>query len=293
MDKNTYETAHELASRIFSEGFSHVQRGRNNWVFESEGRILTVPRHERVKNYATRVRATQFLASHGIPVAEVLEYSPESDTQPEYLVVRKVDGSNVDLAVLTPGERASVHQSAGEVLRAIHNLKRPGYGRLDDSLVGEDSSWLEFTDRYFREAMRRVGESPDLLDKYGEVLEKAYAEGRKGLVGFSNPSFLHADVHPGNLLFVNSKVSAVLDLDLVTSGDAPWDTGHYCHTFNTDRAGGVKAFRAGYGLSGDPDRERLYSLMIWAKKIGSQATQRPDALKETIPELERIIRGQE
>jgi len=292
MDKCSYEQAHKVASELLPRGFTSIERGRNNWVFEYKNRILMIPRHERVKSYAIRVKATQFLSSKGIPVSEILDYSPGNNGTPEYLVVNRADGEHPDLLKSTSLERERVHRSAGEILVGIHNLASLRYGRFNPDLLGEDSSWVEFTDNFFAESIRRVKKSSDLYAKFGRLLEEEYQKGREEIVNFSAPSFLHADFHLGNLLFKNGQVSAVLDLDIVTSGDPNWDSGHYCHTFNVDRIVGVKSFREGYSRYNSSSKERLYCLMIWTRKIGSQAVQRPEALKETIPELEKILRGE-
>ena len=292
MDRYSYDQAHKVASKLLPWGFISIEKGRNNWVFEYGNRILMIPRHERVKSYSIRVKATQFLSSKGIPVSEILDYSSGNNGTPEYLLVNRVDGEHPDLLKSTSLERERVHRSAGEVLTAIHDLASLRYGRFNPDLLGEDSSWVGFTDNFFAESINRVKRSSELYSRFGRLLEDGYQKSRADIVNFSAPSFLHADFHLGNLLFKNGQVSAVLDLDIVTSGDPNWDSGHYVHTFNIDRMNGVKSFREGYGGSNFPSKERLYCLIIWTRKIGSQIVQRPEALKETIPELEKILRGE-
>ena len=292
MDRYSYDQAHKVASKLLPWGFISIEKGRNNWVFEYGNRILMIPRHERVKSYSIRVKATQFLSSKGIPVSEILDYSSGNNGTPEYLLVNRVDGEHPDLLKSTSLERERVHRSAGEVLSAIHDLASLGYGRFNPDLLGEDSSWVEFTDNFFAESINRVKRSSELYSRFGRLLEDGYQKSRADIVNFSAPSFLHADFHLGNLLFKNGQVSAVLDLDIVTSGDPNWDSGHYVHTFNIDRMNGVKSFREGYSGSNFPSKERLYCLIIWTRKIGSQIVQRPEALKETIPELEKILKGE-
>ena len=292
MNKYSREQANELALRLFPNGFTSIERGKNNWVFEYKNRILTIPRHERVKSYAVRVNATQFLHANRIPVSRILDYSPENNGTPEYLIVERANGEHPNLLNSTSTERKKIHQSAGEVLNAMHNLNSLMYGRLSPSMVGENESWINFTDNFFAESIMRVKKAPKLYDKWGGILEEGYQNGRGDIINFSAPSFLHADFHLGNLLFKNGQISAVLDLDIVTSGDPNWDSGHYCHTFNVDRIAGVKSFREGYNRSNSSSKERLYCLMIWTRKMGSQVFQRPEALEETIPELEKILRGE-
>lgn len=292
MDKVSFEQAQNIAKKLFRKGYTQIEKGMNNWVFENGGSILTIPRHERVKNYSSRVAATRFLASRGIPVPEVLDYSPESEDCAEYLLVKKVDGTVIDLSKYSEAERDEIHFSAGEMLRRIHEIECTGYGRLDASLKGTKNSWTDFTDLFFEDSLERVRADTALWAKYGALLESEYSKSRGIIVKFSHPKFLHADFHLGNLLFNKSRVVAVLDLDIVSSGDPCWDTGHYTRTFNFDRARGVNLFREGYSLRTDKEAERAYCLIIWSRKIGTQARQRPEALKETIPELEKIILGE-
>ncbi|MDP3882215.1 MAG: aminoglycoside phosphotransferase family protein [Nanoarchaeota archaeon] len=293
MDKISYKQACAVAVNVFASGFKHIERGRNNWVFQKGEQILTIPRHERVKSYELRVAASRLLESHGIPVAEIIGHSPQTTDAPEYLIVRKVAGEHINFESIGKAERKKIHISAGEILARIHEINIEGYGRLDGKLKGQSPSWTKFADEFFEESLRRVSAVPNLREKYGKILQGEYEQGRNILASNTDQSLLHADFHPRNLLFDNGKVVAVLDLDIVTSGDTAWDTGHYCHTFNVDRSSGIRAFREGYGNPINQEAERLYSLMIWTRKIGSQARQRPEALKETLPELERILARRE
>lgn len=291
MDRYTQEQATELAEVVFGSEYHQLVSGQNNWVFENRDRILTIPRNKRVKDYQTRVMANQLLMRYGLPVPQIIKYSGGTDETPEYLVVEKVRGEHSVLSKYTQKERDRIHSSAGEILRKIHNIKTEGFGRMSPKMEGENSTWLEFTDSFFDESIGRLMKTKDLYDIFGKKLEGEYLRGREKLERIKIGQLLHADFHMGNLLFNNGFVSAVLDLDLISSGDGNWDTGHYYHTFNFDRNRGVRSFREGYCDSFDKEIERLYCLMIWTRKIGSQAISRPHALKETIPELEKIIRG--
>ena len=292
MDRYTQEQATELAKRIFGSEYRQLTSGQNNWVFENGNKILTLPRHERVRGYQTRVMANQLLMHHGLPVPPIIEYRRGTDETPEYLLVEKVSGEHPVLSKCTQKERDRIHSSAGEILRKVHNIKMSGFGRMSPKMEGENPTWLKFADSFFDESIGRLMKTKDLYALFGGKLETEYFKGRKRIEGVTGSQLLHADFHRGNLLFNHGVVSAVLDLDLISSGDGNWDTGHYCHTFNFDRSMGVRSFRAGYGDGYDPDMERLYCLMIWTRKIGSQAIDRPNALKETIPELEKIFRGE-
>lgn len=292
MDKNSLEEAQKIARTLFGSTFKRVQRGRNNWVFNSGNLILVIPRHERVKGYGIRVAAMKKFASENIPVPLIIDYSPQTAESPEYLITKKIDGTNVNLSKLISSERDQVHYSSGEILSKIHAIFSANYGRFNENLLANLTSWRQFTNAFFDESLRRLKKTPVLWEKYAKLLMREYEIGKSLIDDFRDPHFLHSDFHLNNLLFNNLKVVGVLDTDMVTSGDPAWDSGHYCHTFNVDRIRGVKAFKEGYQKQCNLEKERLYSLIIWTKKIASQALDRPEALKETIPELEKIIRGQ-
>ena len=291
MDKFSYEQAFRLASTIFKGDFRQVQRGKNNWVFEDDAHILNIPRHKRVRGYTIRIAVTQKLIAEGIPVAKIVNYSEGTFDRPEYLLVERVQGSILDLSTISEKEMESSHRSAGEILRRLHLIRTGGYGRLNENLVGNNASWAEFTERFFKESLERLKKNRSLWEAYGGHVKDVYTKSRHLLYEAINPSFLHADFHLGNILFNNRRVSAILDLDIVTSGDPAWDTVHYCRTFNIARKKGVRWFKRGYGADLPFEVERLYCLIIWTRKIGSQALERPEALKETIPELEKILEG--
>ncbi len=282
----------DLARSLFRGDFQRLNRGLNNWVFCDENNILTIPRHLRVKDYGIRVTATRILKSSGVPVAEIREYSPRSDRTPEYLFVEKLKGKNIELSRMTSAQREMCHSSAGEVLRQIHSIFVQNYGRLDERGIGTSLTWKDFVRDYFIESFDRLSKNKELLERYGSRIQMHFDECFETIGKWEQPIMLHADYHLNNLYFRDNKVVGVLDLDLVSSGDPSWDTGHYCRTFNFDRKRGVFAFRRSYGRSKiNPSSERAYSLIIWTRKLGSQAGDRPEALRESISEFEKILEG--
>jgi|SRR3989344_2888019 len=290
MDQVSLDRAEQIAYKILGNSFIRLLNGKNNWVFEKADTILTIPRHQRVKSYEIRVSAAKRFIEAGIPTAEPLEYHPRDKNNIEYLLVRKIEGHNIDLSKLTEAERDKSHRSAGEILKRVHSLNVKGYGRLDSKMVGRNKSWIEFISNYFQESIGRLCKNNILSLRYKTILEREYTRGLELMRCLDFPTFLHADFHIGNLLFKDCKVVGVMDLDIVSSGDSEWDTGHYSHTFNYDRNNGINSFRGGYGQATDVLAERVYSIIIWTRKLGSQAIDRPEALKETISELENILK---
>ena len=50
MVRLTLEEAEDLAYKKLGPKFSRIDKGLNNWVFKNKNRLLTITRHERVKD---------------------------------------------------------------------------------------------------------------------------------------------------------------------------------------------------------------------------------------------------
>ncbi|MEM4240290.1 MAG: aminoglycoside phosphotransferase family protein [Candidatus Woesearchaeota archaeon] len=291
--KLSEQRIHEYAQKILGKkDITLAPFGRNNWVFLTEDLVLTIPKDPRVKSYGIRVAAMQFLSKNGIPTTEVVKYSSEKSEYPfEYLIIKRLDAHPIDIALLSSSDRLNVHRNSGKTLASIHKLQAQSFGRLDEQLKGSHASWADFVNSFFTKSLDELCKHDNIKNAYATRIKDRYNLLKPVLQRTKTPCFLHGDYHIGNLLFKNLEVAGVLDLDIVMSGDQYWDIAHYQHTFNIEREQGMAEFRRGYDLEEDPAREQLYALVLWTKKAASQSTKRPEALKETLPELERILRG--
>ena len=288
MEKIEYDRAYIIAKDILkTDKFELAEFGRNNWVFLTNELVMSIPRNGNKIQYNIRVAATKKLMEHNIPTTDVVDYNNKNGI--EYIITKKIEGSNIDLNKISLNERNELHFNTGKILKNVHSIKTESFGRMDEKSIGTSKTWKKFVENYFLESMNRVYKTKFLVDKYGRKIESSFTNNLNLCDTVNNPSFLHGDYHLGNLLFKNNRVSALLDLDIVTSGDTAWDIGHYSRTFNKSRKEGMKHFRKGYGGEYDLKREDFYSLIIWTRKIGTQALTRPKALKESILEIEKIL----
>ena len=137
-------------------------------------------------------RVLEVVATHGIPVAEVLwaEHEPAP-----VLVQRRLPGRM--LAEVEPTDETC--RSLAETLRAIHAVPvRGGFGNLTADLTGEAerlSTWFAGTGHH------------DLLDR-------------------QRPGLVHGDIQPTNVLVgEDGRVSGVLDWEAAKSGPPAFDFG--------------------------------------------------------------------
>jgi len=255
-----------------------IQSGRNNWVYQTNDLVVSIPRTQRVNSYAIRYAAARHLERHAVPVPRVVKYS-------------QVEGIDVLVAERIrafPSYGENRHRNAGVILRQIHRAPSYGWGRLNAGLVGTSPSWVDFIDDYFNTSLSRVNAHPD-LDKLSHVLREQYSRLLPLIHIPTSPSFLHADFHPGNMLYDGDTIAAVLDLDIVSSGPKEWDIGHYCFTCKDDPQHARAALLEGYGDASDQISELFYAMCIWTRKVGSQYRDRPDAFTESSDTLVTIL----
>ena len=135
---------------------------------------------------------------------------------------------------------------------------------------------------------RRLSKDRGLRARFLRALESRFIE-MSSLIDDVRVGFLHGDYHLGNILFQGTALKAVIDLDIVMRGDAHWDLGHFVRTRKSKCPDAMEAFVDGYGKPVDDARMRFYAMVIWTRKIASQAESRRAALAESVPEMERIL----
>ncbi len=262
-------------------------------VVSDRGRFLIKRRPPRGDDLSHRVALSHevmlHLASHGFPVAPLVGTRADNNSLLElngfiYEVFRFIDGHRY--------ERSSAEAcAAGRLLAALHGLlhdlhprwtppdmtfhNHPAVGSSIDELMGRG------TDRAMRSDL-------DILR--GAYL-RASAEAESLGVMRHPAQLIHADWHPGNLLFADPQASAgtppeprvvaVLDFDAVRSGRTIMDLANGALQFavarrpggGSDRAGGtgirvslnpelVRAFCLGYHAETKPARFRAADMSV-------------------------------
>jgi len=278
------DTAEQVIQTLGINNYQFAPYGRNNWVFLTETECISIPRNPNKVSYSIRVAAIRHFKEHNIPTTPLIDHGFVNGI--EYIITQRLNATNINVNSLTFSEAEHVHAQCGHWLKIIHNTSAKNAGRLNSELIGSHKSWQYFVEDYFNISLRRLSADTELYQKYGKVFCERFNK-----MSFSNKAvFLHGDYHIGNILFEGITLSAIIDLDIVMSGDPLWDLGHYQRTYNTGRPRGNIAFLKGYGIEIDQEMATNYAMIIWARKLASQAESRRLALSETIEELERILK---
>lgn len=200
------------------------RRSPKLYLSTQKGNFL-LKRRARGKDSAARVlvahRLQQFLAEHDFPVARLSEARPNGDTLLRldgygYELFEYVNGLDYD------GGLASTF-AAGRTLGEFHklvaayvpdpapprdcfhdaNAVRTGLNAIPSSLSAHDSV---------------VGFEADLeqtINALYQAYDAAASEAERWGVTHTNVQIVHSDWHPGNLLFRDNQVVAVVDFDSV------------------------------------------------------------------------------
>lgn len=154
-----------------------------------------------------------------------------------------------------------VHRQMGALIRRLHAVKMPGYGRVGpEGVVQPVETNVEFMRMMIPEAFERfvqAGGDPVLAQKLRAIVDSRF----DAVVPFSTgPVFAHDDIHPDNVLVERDadgrlRLSGLIDFGNIRAADAISDLAKCI--FNTvHMAPGARApMLEGYGPIDHPDPE--------------------------------------
>jgi len=194
----------------------------------------------------------------------------------------------------------AVSYRLGELLRVIHNIPVSGHGRLENTrlklrgvadtpetglLTRFESPW-PFSPKPLAHHPS-VQEQPRLLEKL-KPLESVLLD----FIHDGSPTLVHSDLHEGQLLESNGKLTTLLDFNEAMVGRREWDLGSYLYFH------GAQCFTDlldGYSPNGDERSEiedkATYASLLIALHHGNRGVilNRPHRIKASIHFLERVL----
>ena len=234
----------------------HIGAGAQSqvWLIESDSGRYTlrigVPRRGERNSYESEAAIRQELVRLGAPVARpvrtsriVVTGAPRDWSLDEYVV-----GGPKRPEKLTAQEYGDI----GALLSKLHDLPAEGYGLLQnrgDVLAGEwrtpqegilsrlDRPW-PFTGEPL-DTHPIITERPEFFERL-RAIEPAILELVEGV---PRSSVLHSDLHPGQFLFHNGRLAALIDFGEAVAGPPFWDIASFAYFFGW---GGAKQMLEGY-----------------------------------------------
>src|ERR1051326_8600416 len=195
--------------------------GQINGVFLINGRFVLRLRPPEKKAGAFATEAALFERLRGrLLVPEVLACDASRELVPfDYLLCARLPGDNLVRAWLGASERERrwLVLQVAQVIRALHEERFPACGAFQAGELAPAPSWRAYlAERFFRrlERLRLLpAADPDLL----HALEAFWRRHEAALE--DRPSVLvHRDLHFGNLLVEERRITGVLDFEAALAG---------------------------------------------------------------------------
>ena len=228
----------------------------------------------------------------GVPAPQVLVERPGGHGVPyPWLVTEFAPGTpwsqletGLGLDVVT-----GLYRQLGDLQGRIHTTVLGGFG---DPMAGEDglvagpvpemggvgpfATWVELHDVFVAHRLDSLRQGP--LADLAPGLERYLGEHRHLIAGEVTPRLLHLDLHRGNIMVANGRITALLDGEESISGDSAYDLmrTELAH-FQEAPSAWREAFREGYREhlpvgDVDPERDRFYEVsrsLVWIKSLAA------------------------
>ncbi|MDY6770923.1 MAG: phosphotransferase [Candidatus Nanohaloarchaea archaeon] len=253
-----------------AEDFHSCSHGaiKPTYMIDSDGgRILhTVSLGDESRLHITR-EVYDRLSDTAVPSPDVVHDA--ADQTVPYLVVEAVDGDNPETTYsdMPVDEKASFSYQAGHALGEAHRaLRTESAGTLDgtgDGIEIRDADWDTLLTGHMRDKIDYLRETEldsALLDDAEQLVDTIEDE----LDAPDEPGIIHLDYRPGNLMWDDGDVTAVLDWDNARAGDQLYDyvnaeTSFVENAPEKHQDNVRQSFRQGYEDAGQiVDEDRLY-----------------------------------
>lgn len=206
----------------------------------------------------------------GIPAPKVIAYDPNPPSigYPTILLTCAV-GLTPKEAHLSNAEEDAVYEHLGMLVKKINETKLQGYGRLrveNNALVGEFSTWRQYVEsqnvRNYK-ALAFCLQQKFVTEEEAVKIKEIYEE--IPLIFTDKGSLLHRDIHRGHFFVTGLKVTGIIDLGAIMSGDPLLDVAYAFVFQNNDQQ---EHFKKGYDdpLVDDPIVNK-YMIMFFIRKL--------------------------
>jgi len=279
--KQEKKTDISLVKSALADDFSmHVEnltrideRGDNSEAFsaEYEGKKIIIKIIENDMGfYMLEYKVLEVLRNHGIPVAVPLAYEEKASHLGQSIFVQTaVPGKQLSRSPLQ--ESPEIYEDIGQMLKKIHEIKLPGFGKLeisDGQLKGQSVNWRDSLSAYHPNKVSYI-DAADYLQEHGFINSDEVEKIKKAIASVSEielpqASLLHNDVQPAHIFTDGKKITGLIDMGGVSAGDPRFDIAK-THYYLNKRF--WLAFDKGYGELTQDSLIDDYLLINSARKL--------------------------
>jgi hygromycin-B 7''-O-kinase len=233
--------------------------GQLSTVFElhSADRVAIVKLYDEKWRWkqAKEAHVYRLLASHGIgPLPTILRVEPDTAVIGRaFTVMSRLPGT--PLSKTRVDDVADVYRQLGRLMASIHAVPQPAFGYVTTHVLDPTPDNSAYMGRQFAKKLHEFLElqgDPQLHD----LLQTFVATHCDLFARCPAPVLCHNDVHEGNVLVEDGKITGLVDVENALAGD-PWLDLAKADYYG--RPGQLDALLDGYGALPD-DRLRLYKI---------------------------------
>jgi len=217
----------------------------HGWVVRFNARDPQLPKFRRERD------AYALLHPHGFPVPNVRAFDPSCEHAPyAVLVAERLPGQNLEAnwSTHTDRQRTALAYDAGQWLARMHNTTQGAYASFGETW-GEGPfqapSWSMYQERLVAFYLQHL-RNHNMLDQSQCSQIEALIVGAKAIFDqVEVPSLVHNDYHFGNLLFVDDRITGIIDFEWSCAGDPVLDL-HNLTSLERTNPGSREALLEGY-----------------------------------------------
>lgn len=272
-----------------------IIRGLSNQVYEAtyHGEKIYIRINKDANKFKVEIEGYKIFENQGIPVPKVIAFkeSPNSIGQPT-MILEAAQGKEINKSGLSKTEKEEIYENVGALMKKMHETKLEGYGSLDFAdgvLSGRFSSPAEFwksKDTEHAQVLRFLVENSFISDTEAKKLKQVYEE--IAMLDFGVASLLHLDIHSAHIFVEEGKVSGIIDLGGLTSGDPRNDI---AMSLIFQNAKEQEAFKRGYGELAYDQAVIKYMAVIAARKaqLRTKRGQKQEAVDSALTRLHECL----
>ncbi|MDD3647287.1 MAG: aminoglycoside phosphotransferase family protein [Candidatus Dojkabacteria bacterium] len=191
------------------------------------------------------------LTKNKIPSPKVIKYDSTLKIIPfEYQIISYIKHDKFNSTY----SKQQMGKAYGKILKKMHRIKTPGYGKPKNENEFIDNTWEESLQRaYLQSTFLRVKSELYSKDEISQI-ETLFT---KENIAITQPYLIHGDVSVNNVLFRMgrnaAKVAAIIDPGSLISGDPLFDIAMLVN----DNDEFSKATLHSYGISGFSDKQNF------------------------------------
>lgn len=240
-----------------------VQMDKEGWVnpcFFVDGKyaVRFNARDPNLPKFQREKVVFDLLKEGGLPVPQnVLLDDSRDEIEFDVLISSFLEGQNLEASweAIDNNSQKSIAFHTGQLLKQIHNVKFDFFGEISGrGPLPQTDSWPD----YLKEKLKLHLEEASAFNLFTRAhLEKIWAlfeDGLHNLNKIKTAKLIHVDYHFGNLLYLNNKVSGVLDFEWSFAGDPLYDVSRWISEEEICKRS-QKPFLEGYEFTGLSDSE--------------------------------------